>query len=92
VRFWNLRTGRLERTLREPDNVGAVAISPDWKVLARAGEQWAHDETQGWKGHLVTLWDVRSGKLLHTLKGDRLRADTPMFSLPSLPKAITTPR
>src|SRR5205085_7613550 len=35
-----------------------VALSPDGKILARAGT-----------GKTIDLWDVASGKQLHTLKG-----------------------
>jgi WD40 repeat protein len=72
--LWDLATGKELRQLGGKGNgVNAVAFSPDGKVLAAAYG------SRGWFGRppvappvpggFVRLWDVRTGKELHTLKG-----------------------
>jgi WD40 repeat protein len=73
--LWDLTTGKELRQLGGKDNgVHSVAFSPDGKVLAAAYG------SLGWFGRppamrpptpggLVRLWDVGTGKELHTLKG-----------------------
>jgi WD40 repeat protein len=56
VRLWEAGTGKLLRTI--PQGRGAIAFSPDGKLLATAGEDNA-----------VSIWDAGTGKLKRTLKG-----------------------
>jgi WD40 repeat protein len=59
VRLWDVRTGRLVRSLTGHDAaVTALAFTSDSRRLASAGAE--HDNT-------VRVWDVRTGASLHTL-------------------------
>jgi len=53
-------------TLSESEwNVNAIAFSPDGKILASAAELWGNVAA-------INLWDVASGKVLHSLtSGDK---------------------
>ena len=77
IRLWDTTTGQLRNTLREHaegDNtryfvgefflgftpVGSLAYSPDGLTLASAS------------GNLINLWDVNTGDLKATLRGERI--------------------
>ena len=51
--------------------VNTVAFSPDGKILATGRE---HGEQGTRREHAVKLWDVASGKLLHTFVASSIRA------------------
>src|SRR5262245_27580398 len=53
VKLWEVRTGRLLRTIRDASGITALSFSPDGKVLA------------GSTGH---LWEVNNGRELRALK------------------------
>jgi len=55
VKFWDVTSGTLLRTLNGSTDAIAVAFSPDGKILA-SGEEAG-----------IKLWDVASGKELYTL-------------------------
>jgi serine/threonine protein kinase/sugar lactone lactonase YvrE len=56
IEIWNLRTGKLLRTIsKSADDGKYVAISPDGQMLASSA-----DET-------IKLWNVQTGKLIRTL-------------------------
>jgi WD40 repeat protein len=55
---------------RHPDFVAAIAFSPDGKVLASAGENFA----------AICLWDTRSGKRLRQWRGDHRNVAQLAFS------------
>lgn len=55
--LWDLRTSRL-RAIKNPDDVLTVALSPDSRLLATAGQDKA-----------ISLWDVASGRQLKRLSG-----------------------
>jgi RNA polymerase sigma factor (sigma-70 family) len=60
IRLWDLRTGqRLYDRAGHDNNVPALAVSPDGKVLASAA----------WDGHTMHLWDTATGKSLRVLEG-----------------------
>ncbi|MES3022137.1 MAG: caspase family protein [Pseudomonadota bacterium] len=71
ARVWDLASGRLERVLRPPIELGnegklyAVSISPDGATVAAAGQTgWE------WNGSTqVYLFERASGRLLQRLKG-----------------------
>jgi len=54
LRLWNLRTGTLQRTIIADTDAQSLTFSPDGRLLA-AG---------------VSLWDVATGELVHSLKVD----------------------
>jgi len=58
VTFWNVATGRREKTLSGPDEDGvrATLLSPDGKVLGGVGDKGAY------------LWDAETHRLLHHFK------------------------
>jgi WD40 repeat protein len=65
VLLWNARTGALERALRTGEaQPWSLAFSPDSKALVVAGQRGDHSG-------VVTLWNVETGKLNHTLEQDR---------------------
>ena len=55
--LWDLRSNRL-RPLRNPNDVFAVALSPDGQLLATAGQDKA-----------IALWDTASGRQVKLLAG-----------------------
>ena len=55
--LWDFKVNRL-RAIKNPDNVLAVAISPDNRMLATAGTD-----------KLISLWDIASGRQLKALSG-----------------------
>lgn len=61
--FWDLATGKqLRRTVSLPEPGQIMRFSPDAAALAATGEHSADSS--------VRLWDVKSGKRLHTLAHD----------------------
>jgi WD40 repeat protein len=62
VELWNAETGAHVRTLRNGEaHPVSVAFSPDGKTLVVGGQR---DDHSG----VVTLWNVETGKLKHTLE------------------------
>jgi WD40 repeat protein len=58
IQIWNLKTGKLLRTVTQPEGYPlAVTFSPDGETLASGG-----------KDNRVRLWNYRSGELLQTLE------------------------
>jgi WD40 repeat protein len=70
VQLWEVETGALTHTLHSQTSwVGALAFSPDGKLLAMT------------KDHKVwQLWCVKSGVLVHTLDGHMARVTAVSFS------------
>ena len=58
IKIWNVKTGRVSRTLKVQDAVLSVAYSFDGKYLASAN---------GYDG--IKIWDVKTGEELNTLEG-----------------------
>lgn len=61
VRIWDLDSGALVRTIRQPSPVNTIALGPGGGLLVVGG----HDG-------IVRLWDVASGRPLGSLKGHEL--------------------
>jgi WD40 repeat protein len=57
VKFWDAATGQQLESLKQPDRINSVAVSPDGLTLA----------TTGFLG--AWLWDVESGQPRHSLMG-----------------------
>ncbi len=70
VRVWDLQTGKVQRAIRHGDQVNAVAVSPDGKLLATAASP-----ERG-----VRLWNIGDGSfqaLLQTRSGVSAMAFSP---------------
>jgi len=71
IKVWELRTGRLIKTLRPPVGGGnegkiyAVAISPDGRHIAGAG--WTGYEWDG--SESIYIFDLNTGRLIKRLSG-----------------------
>ena len=63
IRLWDVTTGKLLQTLKQPQRFPDLTFSPDGKLLAC----WCFDSA-------IALWDVASGKLLRSLKASRTAA------------------
>jgi WD40 repeat protein len=77
IRLYDTRTWQLRHTLAGHElAVWVLAFSPDGTTLA-SGEGWDErikDEDHNRTDRVIRLWDVRTGKQLHVLRGDRARA------------------
>jgi WD40 repeat protein len=60
IRVWDVETAKevrtLERSSKRGSRIGAMALSPNEKVLASC--EYHH----GWGGNVVRLWDIATGK------------------------------
>jgi WD40 repeat protein len=80
IKLWNVKTGKLLQTLEgNSHSVNSVAYSPDGQTLASGGSisyqelirlKYSPDLASGSYDQSIKLWDVKTGKLLQTLKGD----------------------
>lgn len=69
IKLWNVSTGSRLRSLDQSYSATSVTFSPDGKHLASSsGEQ------------TISLWDVGSGKQLHTLSGHSSGVNSVAFS------------
>ena len=75
VKFWDWKNKTLVRTLKVKEHVQAVAFSPDDKLIVAGGRdktllgelvQNFMGDSEFNKGVSARLWEVRTGKLLHT--------------------------
>src|SRR5262249_28484247 len=64
VNLWDLRTGRIARTIRGMDVVACLNFSPDGNYLAVGNSEYDPGKPVS-----VTVWDVRSGTLVKELTG-----------------------
>jgi WD40 repeat protein len=69
VRVWDLATGQEVMYLQQRHSVWGVAFSPDGRLLAGATGDYKNPKG-GIPGE-VLIWDVSTGRLLHTLKGHK---------------------
>ena len=69
VAIWNAHTGRLRATFTNSGEPSRIAFSPDGRELAVAS----------WNS-TITIWDVRSRRVVHVLAGDTLGVDGVAYS------------
>ena len=75
IKLWNPANGQLLRTMTAPEHIQGAAFSPDDKRLMTSGRdkpmigelvQNLFGDSEFNKGVSARLWDVETGKLLHT--------------------------
>jgi hypothetical protein len=65
VKLWDARTGGLKQTLKpKAGSVWALAFSPDSRHLAGYGTAVVEEKRASW----LTLWDLRSGAIVHSIE------------------------
>src|SRR5690242_18521568 len=69
LQLWNVTSGKRLHRLEHPQDVLTVAFTPDGKTLATAGSDGRSSRGPEGNPSAVRLWDVATGKLLHTLEG-----------------------
>ena len=71
VWLWELKTDTHLRTLTQLADVYSVAFSPDGETITSGqnGQTSTKEEGDG----TISLWNVRTGALLHTIRGDNMR-------------------
>lgn len=70
ISLWDLRTGRLLRTLEQPTHAHSITFSPNDQLVATSG---ADDQTR--------IWKVDDGSLQHTIPNAYVRIFSPDASL-----------
>jgi WD40 repeat protein len=75
VRLWDARAGDLKQVLKPSSGtLWAIAFSPDNRLLAGCGPATVKEKERT----CLTLWDVRSGAIIHSIDaGKPSRAPTP---------------
>jgi len=69
IALWNVTSGRLAYSVEVPASTWVAAISPDGHTLAAGKDKY-----------LIGLWDVESGRILHTLQGHTGEVESVAFS------------
>jgi cytochrome c len=69
IRLWDLKANEALFDLPGPDKGTILSFSPDGKTLA-VGHGWLNRWSSADPDVAITLWDVESGKLRHTLQTD----------------------
>ena len=74
--FWSTKTGRIVQTLHDKTGgglgYGSFTFSPDGKVLA--AEQGNIYADKGKENYRITLWSVKTGKLLRKISTQRVNS------------------
>jgi len=75
VFLWDVKTGKKVREFAAADGtVAALSISPDGRTLAACTGKWSlvgsFRKGVDYGGHTVMLWEVATGQLLLTIKGN----------------------
>ena len=84
VKFWDVASGQLVRTLVSPPVTGitirivSLAFSPDGRLLA-TGEARVDDAHRKYYG-VVKLWDLQSGRVVHEAVAHAMEPDSVAFS------------
>jgi WD40 repeat protein len=75
VKLWDARSGELKQSLKpKVGTVWALAFSPDNRLLAGCGAALVEERRSRW----LTLWDLRSGAIVHSIEaGDAGGATAP---------------
>ena len=71
VWLWEPKTGTHLRTLTQLANVYSVAFSPDGETIASGQDRQTSIKEKG--DGTISLWNARTGALLHTIRGDNMR-------------------
>ncbi len=72
VKLWEVESQRLVHTLKgHEDYINAVAFSPDGKWLASAGGLPPNIYPENENDSAIRIWEVKTGKLVHTLAKHR---------------------
>ncbi len=58
VQFWNLATSEDREQIASANSINTLALSPDGSLLVSGNDD-----------HAVEVWETKTGKLLHTLRG-----------------------
>lgn len=69
LQSWNVKTGKRIGSFEAKSLINAVAISPDGNTLAT-----------GIRDNAIKLWNIQTGKLIHTLTGHQGQVRTVAFS------------
>lgn len=72
IRIWNVRTGRLVRTLNpvhSKKSVNTLAVSPDSSILASGGSD-----------NNLILWDLKTGRRVRTIPAHKAAVNSIAFS------------
>lgn len=76
VRVWDLKTGKLTRSLSVPGRVRALGVSPDDRMVAAALEAKGPE----WTGISIKVWNSQSGQLMLDLEAHGEAALSVAFS------------
>ena len=60
IELWDVRTQRIKRRIQERGSIFGLAFSPDRRLLASVGSEWA-----------VRIWNVSTGRRVALLAGHR---------------------
>jgi WD40 repeat protein len=70
LRIRQIENGQVVRSINNNSGIFCMAFSPDSKMLATGGFD-----------RLIRLWDIKTGKIVHTLAGHSDRLSSLTFSL-----------
>lgn len=76
VRVWDLKTGKITRSLSVPGRVRALALSPDGRMVAAALEEMGPE----WTGVSIRVWRAQSSQLMLDLEAHAEAALSVAFS------------
>ena len=81
IKLWDIKTGQELHTLNgQKEEIYTISFSPDGQILATAGRQFGEADKAAQVKNSITLWDVETGKELHTLPGHFNRINSLQFS------------
>jgi WD40 repeat protein len=74
IKWWDLSTGRVIKTLEAHSSVHSVAFSPDGKTALSGSGSWDN------KDNTVKWWDLSTGRVIKILKGHHSTVSSVAFS------------